>query len=238
MRTTWLRTLGLAAVTTISPLVLAADHADGPAASMDKTADIADLFTWASTDGKTTYFVMDIGKDMKAGDKFSNAVKYVFHTTSMPAYGALAGVKSVDIICTFDSGTPQKTTCWVGNQDTVSGDASVAATPVVSTSGKVKLFAGLRDDPFFFNLDGFNSVATIVHGAAAAVAPTFDKDGCPRGLGATAQALASTLKSGPDGGTPVDAFATFNVLSIVLGVDTSLVTTGGPIVGVWASTNK
>jgi len=53
-----------------------------------------------------------------------------------------------------------------------------------------------------------------------------------------AQALAATLRSGPDGGTPVDAFAMFNTLSIVLGVDTTLVTTGGPIVGVWASTNK
>src|SRR5258708_3309706 len=103
MRTTWLRTLGLAAVTTISPLVLAADQGGGPAAWVEKTADIADLFTWVSTDGKTTYFVMDIGKDMKTGDKFSNAVKYVFHTTSMPAYGAAAAaVKSVDIICTFD----------------------------------------------------------------------------------------------------------------------------------------
>src|SRR5438552_1612523 len=115
MRLTWVRTLGFVGATVVSPLVFAADHADGPAASLDKSADIADLFSWVSGDGKTTYFVMDLGKDMQAGSKFSNAVKYVFHTTSMPAYGAAgAAVKSTDIICTFDNAATQKATCWVG----------------------------------------------------------------------------------------------------------------------------
>ena len=45
-------------------------------------------FRNTSPDGKTTYLVLDIGKDMKATNKFSNAVKYVFHTASMPSYGA------------------------------------------------------------------------------------------------------------------------------------------------------
>jgi hypothetical protein len=68
---------------------------------------------------------------------------------------------------------------------------------------------------------------------------TFDKDGCPIGLGSTAQALASTLGSNPaDGGMAADTFATFNVLAIVLAIDNNLLTTGGPIMGVWASTNK
>ena len=68
---------------------------------------------------------------------------------------------------------------------------------------------------------------------------TFDKDGCPTGLGSTAQALASTLGTNPaDGGAASDTFASFNVLAIVLAIDTSLLDSGGPILGVWASTNK
>jgi Domain of unknown function (DUF4331) len=213
--------------------VFAADHADGPAASLDKTADIADVFTWASTDGKTTYFVMDLGKDMTAGTKFSNTVKYVFHTASMPAYGGTA--TPMDIICTFDAAATQNASCWVGNKEYLTGSASAALS---SADSKVKVFAGLRDDPFFFNLSGFQTVAAEVHAAAtSATPPAFNLSGCPT-LGATAQTLAAGLSHNASNGAPVNAFAAFNTLSIVLAVDTTLVTDGGPIVSVWASTNK
>lgn len=211
--------------------VLAADHADGPAASLDKTADIADVFTWASTDGKTTYFVMDLGKDMTAGTKFSNTVKYVFHTASLPAYGGAA--TPMDIICTFDAAATQNATCWVGTKEYLTGDASIALS---SADSKVKVFAGLRDDPFFFNLSGFQTVAAEVHTAAPSL--TFDTSGCPTLPPATAASLASGLSHNASGTAPVNAFASFNTLSIVLAVDTTLVTAGGPIVSVWASTNK
>jgi hypothetical protein len=41
-----------------------------------------------------------------------------------------------------------------------------------------------------------------------------------------------------NGGPAVDFFLGLNVLSIVLQVDKTLLTSGGPVVGVWASTNK
>lgn len=233
-RIAWIAALALGGVMAVGGAVLAADHADGPAASLDKTADIADLFTWASTDGKTTYFVMDLGKDMAAGSKFSNAVKYVFHTSSMPAYDPTgASATNLDIICTFDAAATQIASCWVGTEEYLTGNASTALT---SADGKVKVFAGLRDDPFFFNLSGFQTAAAAVHSAAGSL--TFDTSGCPTLPPATAAALASDLSHNASGATPVNAFASFNTLSIVLAVDTTLVTTGGPIVSVWASTNK
>jgi hypothetical protein len=236
IRKTLTRALGSSALMLVTGAVLAADHADGPAASLDKTADIADLFSWAAADGKTTYFALDLGKDMQAGSKFSNAVKYVFHTASMPAYGAApSAVKNLDIICTFDAASVQKASCWVGGapvKDFVSGDAS---SPISSSSGKLKLFAGLRDDPFFFNLDGFNHVASVVHGAAGSL--TFDASGCPA-LGSTGPVLAAGLAQDANGAPATDSFAAFNTLSIVLAVDTALVSEGGPIISVWASTNQ
>ena len=245
MRMNWHKTTLLAslAATFASPGAMAADHADGPLATLDKTADITDLFAWVSPDGKTTYLVLDIAKDAKVNDKFSNAVKYVFHTQSMPAYGApSAMIKSRNIICTFDSGVLPKISCWVGIEDFVTGDASVTGG-ITSKSGKVKVFAGLRDDPFFFNLAGFQATADLVkaaaHPPAGGATLTFDKDGCPTGLGSTAQSLVAMLGSNPaDGGNAVDSFATFNVLAIVMAVDTSLLTSGGPILSVWVSTNK
>lgn len=217
---------------------MAADHTDGPASfAFDKTADIADLFSWPSTDGKTTYLIMTVGKDLQAGAKFSDATKYVFHTASMPAYGAApANVKPLDIICTFDAA--QMASCWVGTdtvKEYVTGDASKVAG-LASADGKLKVFAGLRDDPFFFNLTGFKHVASQVHDAAGGL--SFDASKCPD-VGATGPVLATNLTKDATGANAgVDDFKTFNNLAIVLALDTKLVTSGGPIVSVWASTNK
>ncbi|TMA23646.1 MAG: DUF4331 domain-containing protein, partial [Deltaproteobacteria bacterium] len=73
----------------------------------------------------------------------------MFHTSSLSAFGSAAG-STQDIVCTFDAA--QKLSCWAGNEY-VSGDASNPAG-LASGSGKLRVFAGLRDDPFFFNLHG------------------------------------------------------------------------------------
>ena len=228
-----LKGAALLAASTLAPVVMAADHADGPAAKADKTTDIADLFTWVK--GTKTYLVMDLGKDMHVGDKFSNVAQYVFHTTSAATYGA-ATKKSLDVICTFN--VAQTIQCWAG-KEYVTGNASAAAG-ITSEDAKVKVFAGLRNDPFFFNLTGFQDAALIVHGAATGTPGlTFDRDGCPALDGQTSALLVNTLRTrAADGGPAVDTFAPFNVLSIVLEIDTTVLTAGGPILGVWASTNK
>jgi hypothetical protein len=38
--------------------------------------------------------------------------------------------------------------------------------------------------------------------------------------------------------TPTDFFKTLNTLAIVIAVDRSIVTKGGPMIGIWGSTNK
>lgn len=222
-----------------APSAFAADHSDGPAASKDPTADITDLFAWqvaktASTTAKT-YFVLDLGTKVPTTEKFSDSVKYVFHTTSAAKYGATTKTP-LDIIVTFS--TAQAISVWVGPKLVVSGDASKTAG-LASADGKVKAFAGVRDDPFFFNLTGFKDVAAIVHGVATGATPPAFDDGCPIISADTANnVLVPGLKGPTEGGASSNFFAGFNVLSIVLELDTTLVTAGGPIVGVWASTNK
>jgi len=221
-----------------APSALAADHSDGPAASKDPTADITDLFAWqvaktATTTAKT-YLVLDIGTAVATTAKFSDAVKYVFHTTSEATYGATAKTP-LDIICTFTA--TQAISCWVGPKLVVSGDES-KTTGLASADGKVKVFAGVRDDPFFFNLTGFKDVAGLVHDTATSATPPAFEDGCPIISADTSKLLVDGLKGPTEGGASPNFFAGFNVLSIVMELDTTLVTAGGPIVGVWASTNK
>jgi len=224
-RATWLAAL------LFTGAALAADHQDGAAVLTDPASDINDVFAWTSTDGTKLNLVMDVFPAATSAAKFSNVVQYVFHTSSSPAYGT-APTAPEDILCTFDAA--QTISCW-GGGEYVHGDARNAAG-ITSASGKLRVFAGLRDDPFFFNLDGFKATAAAVHNAAGAL--TFDAAGCPALDGATSNALVTQLKSKPGGGAPEDHFKALNTLAIVIQIDRTLVTKGGSTVGVWASTNK
>lgn len=233
-RTTWIRWGLVAAIaTTTGSGAIAADHLDAPAVTTDPTSDITDLYSW--NDGGKVVFVLGVSPLASATSRFSDKVQYVIHTESTSQFGK-AGTP-LDIICTF--AVDQKISCWVGTKDYVTGDAS-ATTGLSSASGAVKVFAGLRDDPFFFNLDGFKATAAAVRGAAGSL--TFDAAGCPKLDAATSSALVSLLKSDPNssppGGPPKDFFAGKNVLAIVLSIDVKLLDGGGPLLASWASTNK
>lgn len=232
---TWMRgALALAMVLGAST-ASAADHLDGPGVKANAAEDITDLFTWV--DGANTVLILNVNPGATTTTTFSNAVQYVFHTESMAAYGA-ATTTPVDIICTF--ATSQAISCWVGTTDYVTGSAS-ATTGLASASGNFKVFAGLRDDPFFFNLGGFHDAEADVE---AATGLTLNVAGCPALNAATVTALDKDISGSNHGAAAaVDFFApatggySGNVLSIVLSVKTSVLTAGGPIMSVWASTN-
>jgi hypothetical protein len=212
--------------------VRAADHSDGPRAAADPAADITDVFAWMSQDATRAYLVMDLVRNATPASRFSDSVQYVFHTTSKASFGA-ASSPEVDIICVFNR--KQRIRCSVGNREHLQGDAS-NVNGIETRNGKLKVFAGLRDDPFFFNLAGFRQTARIVAGAASSL--TFDAAGCPALDAATSAVLVDQLQTAPGGGPAVDNFARFNVLAIAISVDKSLLTRGGPILAVWGSTNR
>lgn len=223
---TWLKLAAVAAVTTAATLAIAADHQDGPKATNDPAADITDVYTW--NDGAHLVMVMNVFPSATIESRFSDAVQYWFHTTS----GAAFGEKTLpfDIVCTFDAA--QMISCWAGSE-TVQGDASAEAG-LSSASGKLKVFAGLRDDPFYFNLTGFNAVSTFVANNSGSL--MFDPAGCPKIDMATSTTIVTTLKEDGTGNPGKDDFAGKNVLSLVVSVDKSLVTGGGKVVSVWGAT--
>jgi hypothetical protein len=213
-----------------------ADHQDGPATTADPTADINDVFTWM--DGSNVVLAMTTNPTATAGTQFSNSVQYVWHTTSVSAFGAAADAGApvpLDVIATFD--TSQNIHLWVGTTEYVTGIASQTAG-LASADGMVKVFAGPRADPFFFNLDGFKQTVADVNAAAPALldAGAFNAQGCPALNGATQMALQTQLKSAPDGGPAGNHFAALDGMAIVVSVAKSLLTQGGPVVSVWAGT--
>ena len=256
MRKKWfagtLMTAGITAVALMSGgggTAYGADHRDGPVVNLDPTVDITDVYAWMSSDGTKVNLVLDVqGGPLgaTAQSKFSTAAVYAMHITSGTKFGE--SLKKSTILCQFDAA--QVASCWIQDDagvtvDYVNGTASAAAG-IKSTGGQVLLFAGLRNDPFFFNIRGFRAVATTVKGAAAML--KFDAAGCPTIDAATSSALVTLLKTGGAANVPAtDDFGTMgnntpalngNVLSIVLQVPKAMLITGGNTLSVWASTNK
>lgn len=228
----WLQGAAALAIAAAGPLAQAADHLDSPGAVDDPAADITDVYGWV--EGDNLLFVLNVVPAATTESKFSNAVQYALHVESSAAFGT-AGEKQ-DIICTFAA--DQKISCWVGEQDYLTGDASSTAG-LKSASGKTRVYAGLRADPFYFNLEGFRDAVSTATDAAAAGALTFDTSGCPAIDTFTATTLIGMLQGTQMGaGAAMNFFEPLNVLSIVIEVDKSLVTGGGPILALWGSTHK
>ena len=224
MRRTW---LAAALAVGIPTAAFAADHRDGPAATEDPAADINDVFAFLSDDGANLNLIMTVFPAADESSAFSDGVQYAFHVNSGDNIGPLAtSQEETLIICQFDAAGMAE--CWAGADEYAMGDASVA-TGMTSESGDLRVFAGLRNDPFFFKLDGFNAARAAVRDAAGSL--TFDEFGCPAIDAPTSAALVAALQSGED------FFAPLNTLAISVQIPVSLVNGNGEILGVWASTH-
>ena len=219
-------------------LAFGADHIDSAAAMGNPAADITDLYAWNNEDQSRVNLVLNLNHNAGADGAFTSGTQYVFHVHSMMAYGAEESTET-QIICQFEAA--DNISCWVGDPaaggDFVTGDASAAAG-ITSASGGTRVFAGLRDDPFFMEFTGFVAATNAVKGVASGL--TFDAAGCPEVDMATSDSVVGLLQgAGADGmGTASDTFEGSNVLSIVLSVDKNLINGGGPILGLWASTHS
>jgi hypothetical protein len=246
MKRTLATIIGLAAVTLLSPRLKAADHRDSPTLAADPATDINDVFVWAQDDTPASEapptkinLAMTVYRDAADTQMFSTAAQYVFHVTKHPGYG-MAPAGALAVLCNFaPNGRGQ---CWLGPEaggtpvDYVGDIEPNVAEGTTSASGMMKVFIGRRNDPFFFNLDGFNAAVTAVTGAAGSL--TFNAQGCPAVPMVTAATLRGQLGTAPGGGAAQDSFAGENVLAIVVQVDKALISDQtNKVVGVWASTN-
>ncbi|HEX4452928.1 MAG TPA: DUF4331 family protein, partial [Kofleriaceae bacterium] len=182
---------------------------------------------------------------------FDNSLQYAFHVVSHPGANAAAAFgkagTETSVICTFASDTSIQ--CWValGTQvlDYVTGDPSVSGVGATSADGKIKVFAGTRSDPFYFNLGGFKeAVETVEAAGSAGMIGSADAAGCPALTTPQVMALDAMLSTtpavaeAPCGSGAIDCFSSLNVKAIVLQVDKSLLLNGSDItISVWGSTH-
>lgn len=232
----WLRWVGALSVLTAASSAFGSDHGDGPGVVMDPPADINDLYAYVAGNGNLV-LAMTVFPAADAGAAFSDATQYVFNLDAGSAFQQTT--ESLKIVCTFD--VAQAASCYLGTpgeeaRDWAMGDAS-ATTGLAGANGTFMVFAGLRADPFYFNLEGFQDAVSSV--IAAAPGLMFDEANCPNVSVATSQLLVDQLQSTMGGAGPaVDFFAALNTLAIVVELDPAVFNPQNNLVSVWASTHQ
>lgn len=122
----------------------AADHRDSPLATNDPAADINDVYTFTNpNDPDELIAIVTVSPVANANTRFSDAVEYRLHL------GSAAG--DTVVTCTF----PDLAT----RVDCRDENGSLAASGGLNRTNAgdgMRVWAGLRDDPFFFDLAAFN----------------------------------------------------------------------------------
>ncbi len=217
-------TLGFVVCGLWSGSTLASNHLDTPAVIANPQANIGDLYAWTAVDGRHLNLVMDI-----VGDSFSDKLSYVFHIDSGPEFGKTAG--TTQIVCRFPE--PAVVDCRLGNVDRARGDAS-QTSGLEGARHRFRVFAGLRDDPFFNNVKGTRAAYQVAF-TALKQGVTRDAAGCPRFDRPTAQKILYEWRH-TDGGPATNFLAHWTSSALVISVDLDALDRGGRMLAVWAST--
>lgn len=142
----------------------AADHNDPPARvtgdSADRAADIADLFAWHTDAGKTIFVLTYAGpNDPVAGQTatYDADVLYGIHVDT-------DGDREADHDIWVRFGQSASGNWGVQLEGIPGGDPATQAGPVevvnrITGVTNGFFWAGLREDPFFFDLEGFQDTA-------------------------------------------------------------------------------
>lgn len=209
------------------------DHLDSPLVVNQPAADLSSLYAWTS--GPSLEAKVNLILGVQASE-LSVDVQYVFHVASGPSYGNMTD--EVLIICQRDTG--RNIECWVGDQLYLRGDASSPAG-LLSPDGRLRVYAGARDDPFFFNQAGYEEV--LVQLRQDLTSAPKDAALCPTLPSATTNQLLTRLTQGSQQGPAVNHYrrdvnaALGQITALVLRVDKALLTKGGDVLAIWASTH-
>ncbi|NKI32727.1 DUF4331 family protein [Croceivirga thetidis] len=159
--------LALGSIGVLAGIFMAADHIDAPG-SMGTTADIADFFAFEPTlDSNNTTFVVDLQSDVLPDLAYGTFDESVLTEINIDTDGDLIEDLVIQAIPRdgrmyfFGPVIPAST--GLNSEVAVNsplGDVEIsAATAIVETTDEgVSLFAGPRQDPFYFDFFRFNEV--------------------------------------------------------------------------------
>lgn len=140
--------IALAAALGLSSPALAADHAEAPGASADPAADLADLYAWH--DGDRFVAILTFAGLTPAGGSatYDDDVLYTVHVDQDGD-----NLPDVELEVRFGQ---DSTGAWGVQLTGIPGASALeGAVETEVSDGNQRVWAGLADDPFFFDLTGF-----------------------------------------------------------------------------------
>lgn len=222
----------------------ASDHQDSPATIARPGADITDPYSFPSpTDPNNVVLVMNVHPLIPSGQGtstfFDPGVLYQmnFDTTSENSATFPATSITRNTVIQFTFGAPANGSQQVfvygpaaapttDNTTTPVGLAGQGTYNQAFTAGQMHVFAGPREDPFFFDLAQFLKILPDRNAGSTAPSclPVLGNGTCPQGFNPP--------------GTATDTLKGFNVLSMVVELPRSLLRTGnGSKIAFWVSTH-
>lgn len=192
------KTLGLALGLVVASGAIglhAADHQEAPGTQALLAADIGDYYAWHEDSQLNLILTFGTFAAPELPASFDRDVLYGFHfDTSAEA----DGVSDIDIFARFAQNTSGE---W-GLQVFGIGESLEGPVESVLSNGQLNAWAGLADDPFFFDQTGFN--ATVSTGVLS-FDPTRDD---VAGLNVTAIAIQLPIADIVPTGTALQTWTT------------------------------
>ncbi len=214
----------------VSAAVMSADHAESPGADADPAADLADIFIFPSPESATkTVAAITFGGRSAPRSRIDGSfycdprVLYTLHIDRADAAGNFDSVADVKVFARLARDQDGNCGLQLENVPGAGGTFSGKTESVFTSSGGMRAFAGLRNDPFFFDAEGY-----------AALVASF------AGTGQSGDVVGAFRLSG--GQARRDSFAFRNVSTIVFEMsnDALAPAVGGvrPKVRVWGTTGR
>lgn len=161
-----MKTLSLLMALGLTGTALAADHGEAPAAAADPAADLADFYAWHTASG-TIVAVITVQPLAASGDDamYDADVLYGVHIDTN-----LDESPDTDIWVRFGQDGDGNWGVQAEGLPGASGSVSGAVETVLEDGG-AKVWAGMRDDPFFFDAVGYGD--TLATGSVAFTGDDF-----------------------------------------------------------------
>jgi hypothetical protein len=205
-----------AAAIGVARWVVASDHRDSALLTADRAADIADVYAFKSpanannvvlamtvagfippSEAGTTFFDPNVLYQWKI-DNNGDAVEDLVIQAFVTGDGANQVVHFRGPVAPLVSGAEGRV---IRGPEVATVRVSHGATPIIASRGAMRVFAGVRDDPFFFDLVQFKEV---VSGHAS----SFRNPGIDTFAGFGVLALVVELPGSALGGTRLGVWGT------------------------------
>jgi len=195
---TMLGTLVLVCIGVVA--AFAADHNEAPLARADQPADLADLYAWHdNAANKLVAIVTFAGIAPASVANPGTFDENVLYTVNIDNDGDLES--NVAVLVQFFRDDRGRTGMRVENLPGAPASFDAAVNRPVN-AGDCRVFAGLRDDPFFFDLDGFRQTLQTGTLSFDATRDTF------AGTNATVIVLEMDLDAARASGSTLNLWAT------------------------------